>query len=365
MKSRKFKVYLGGPISGCNERQMKGWRETVIEAYSGSFEFINPAEDLLGERAPYKYVESGLRNFERADGLLVNMWRESIGTAIGIVHAHRAGRMVVVSDPNHIENKILEFYADAVETSPLEAASALLNLLRASTNWTVIKRESRGSEYFDTKKLMSAIRAACRDAGKDDIVVPRLVVSEVIKLIKDKDNRPNKRKISSTQINEYVLTYLDTRHAMVRDISDISKHWKNHYLDKQTSSDTRHKKDTRDIRSRAHVEMSCAELNSTIWGYPISQLSDIPGKPRLIFKCIQETRGVTKVVFGRFGRGMSGSSCCAAIKRSRKRFVLDGILYNEGNWQGFDVWVQFSSERNIVVKEIREKLKEMKLLSLE
>ena len=43
----------------------------------------------------------------------------------GCSHAHRHGPAIVVSDPNHLENKMLRFFADAVEEMPLQAARAL------------------------------------------------------------------------------------------------------------------------------------------------------------------------------------------------------------------------------------------------
>ena len=47
----------------------------------------------------------------------------------------RKGRPVVVADPNHLRNRTLEFYADAVTDTPLKAANTLLDLLRAEATW--------------------------------------------------------------------------------------------------------------------------------------------------------------------------------------------------------------------------------------
>ena len=104
-----FRVYLAGPISRCNDTQMRRWRETVKGEYGSKMTFLDPVERLVDpEASPYEFVEADLQHIMEADGLLVNMWRESIGAAMGVAHAHRHGRAIVVSDPNHLENKRAE-----------------------------------------------------------------------------------------------------------------------------------------------------------------------------------------------------------------------------------------------------------------
>ena len=129
---------------------------------------IDPSENLLDQEAsPAEVVEADIRAIESADGLLVNMWRESIGAALGVVHAHGRGKPVVVSDPNHLQNRILTFYADAVTETPLKGAKALLDLLGAESNWSVLKSGQR-EKPFDRHTLMATIQGACRDARRDD-----------------------------------------------------------------------------------------------------------------------------------------------------------------------------------------------------
>ena len=156
--SRKFRLYLAGPMSGCNAVQMCRWRDTVKKKYGSKMTFLDPVDSLLDpEASPYEFVEADLQHIMEADGLLVNMWQESIGTAMGVVHAHRHGRAIVVTDPNHLENKMLSFFADAVEETPLQAAKALLNLLRAERSWRVVKSGGRTEEPFERRKIMEAV----------------------------------------------------------------------------------------------------------------------------------------------------------------------------------------------------------------
>ena len=205
----KFRVYLAGPMSGCNDVQMRHWRDAVKARYSSKMTFLDPDDNLLNpEASPYEFVEADLQNIMEADGLLVNMWQESIGTTIGGAHAHRHGRAIAVSDPNHLENKMLTFLADAVEETPLQAAKALLNLLRAERSWRVVKSGGRTQERFERRKIMEAVRGACRDAKRDDIVRPRLVLPRVIERLRTSDRKINK-SVTATDIDNAVTGVLN------------------------------------------------------------------------------------------------------------------------------------------------------------
>lgn len=54
------------------------------------------------------------------------------------------------------------------------------NLLRAERSWRVVKSGEWPDQPFERKKIVEAVRAACRDAKRDDILIPRLVLPRVI-----------------------------------------------------------------------------------------------------------------------------------------------------------------------------------------
>ena len=229
MPKQKFRVYLAGPISGCNDTQIRQWRDEVKRKYEPHFNFIDPAE--MQRSSSYEIVETDLHAIEEADGLLVNMWQESIGSAIGIVHAHKAGRPVVVANPNHLDNLVLNFYAEAVEETPLKAAKVLFDLLRADARWKVIKSRGRSDEEFSRQKLMDAIRAACRDAGRNDIVVPVLVLPKVIERLGKTDRKLNK-KFTTSEVHKQVLAIfeeLEADPAYSQTVEGISEQWQLRY----------------------------------------------------------------------------------------------------------------------------------------
>jgi len=117
-KVKRFRVYLAGPIHGCNEAQRSHWRRRVRDKWGDRFEFVDPNDAIVAVQttaeAGYEIIRRDQQAIHSCDAVLANMWRESVGTAIGIVHAKREGKLVAVIDPNHIGNRIVAFYADVV-----------------------------------------------------------------------------------------------------------------------------------------------------------------------------------------------------------------------------------------------------------
>ena len=117
------------------------------------------------------------------------------------------GRPVVVADPNHLESRMLAFFADAVEETPLQGAKALLNLLRAESGWRVVKSEGR-EDPFERRKILEAVRAACRHAKRDDVAIPGRVLPAVIERLRASDRRIRK-SVTATDVDKAVTKALD------------------------------------------------------------------------------------------------------------------------------------------------------------
>ncbi len=356
---QKFRIYLAGPISGCDPAQVHGWRHEVKQEYSEFLDFIDPAKSVLDQKTPYEVVEAGLDAIEDADGLLVNMWRESIGTAIGVVHANRAGRPVVVADPNHLDNQTLAFYADAVTVTPLSAAKVLLELLRAEANWSVLKSTEESTEPFDRRKLTAAIRAACRDAGRDGIVVPRLVLQPVI----DRLAQAKKQLFTTSEIDEVVTIVFarleaDPTHESA--VKGISEEWERHREEKHSTPMP--PKPSSGV-SQCGVEISSGgKSHSTIWGKTVKSFKDIRSpEARDVFNIIRQIPGITRITLGPRTKEFR-SACGATVSESTTSCAIDGNLFDpagrKGTMQSFRVWVQFDSDKERVCTNIIAKLKE-------
>ena len=188
--------------------------------------FIDPAEDPLVKSSPYQFVDRDLRSIESADAVLANMWRESVGTAIGLVHARAKGRIVVVVDPNHLENPFLEFYADVVVKTLKEGIHATADLLRSST-FTVIKHGGRAEEPFNREKLVQSVRAAARAARKNDIAVPSLVLRRVTDALTDNRRKVGGRVTTSDIEHEVfeTLTAMEADPEHTQAVIGIAEQW--------------------------------------------------------------------------------------------------------------------------------------------
>lgn len=359
-KPRRFRVYLGGPIAGCNDLQARRWRNEVRNSrYKAHFDFADPMDGLLDRDASsYEIVEADLRAIADADGVLVNMWRASIGSAMGVVHAHRAGRPVVVADPNHLGSRPLEFYADAVVDTPLKAANILLDLLRAEAGWTVIKSAERGDEPFDRRKLMAAVRGACRGAGRDDIVVPGIIFPAVIDRLKKSKGRIRKQ-LAAGQIHREALDALsalegDPAHAQA--VAGVAARWRSRFEGKRSSPPGAPRRRPRGAPGGG-VEVSCGEKShATIWGRTVRSLDDVPSvEARAALGAIREVPGVTRIVLGPFGRGRSRRPGAVEVSASATPHVIEGRLFDKGSKgdvQSFQVWVQFDADKDRIRAEI-------------
>lgn len=357
--SRKFTVYLAGPINGCNEGQKHNWRRLVKKKYAGDFDFIDPsADDMAGDGgSPRELVEADVRNIERSDGILANMWRESIGTTLGIVHASRKDRPVVVADPNGLRHRMLEFYADATANSPLQAAKRLREILRAETSWHVLKSGGR-REPFARRKIRLSVQQLCRKANADDLGVPVVVLSQVMEILAKGDRRIE-NTIATTDIGDAVLRVLKRmERKRDPDFTGLSNEWRKSLrnrrrLDRFVAEPG--------ARKSIRVRVASQGTHTTIWGKVIRRFEDIPSaSARRIVSAIQSVPDVTEIVFAQFNGKQSKPSCCAAVMESATPFVIEGKLYDrgeKGTLQTFQVRVRDDARKGRVMEHIAEALR--------
>lgn len=358
MSSSKFLVYLAGPISGCSDIQKHKWRDDVKKKYAKDFDFIDPTEDMISRRSsPQEFVEADLGEIKRSNGILANMWRESIGTTLGVVHASRIGRPVVVADPNHLRHRMLQFHADAVVDSALKAAKALRDMLGAEASWKVRKSGGR-QEAFARRKIIASVAGACRRTKNDDIVVPRIVLPEVIAEL-EKSDRWIDGAVTTTDIDNAIRTVF-RRWERKRDLAfaGLTREWKRS-LARKRNPRAAFVKEPRP-EGAVRVDVSSGKSHSTVWGKAVRELGDIPSaRARDIVRAIASVRGVAKIALRRFGHGESRADCCASIKASKEPFVIDGTLFDDGprgTWQAFQVYVQVHDERDGIIKSVVEAL---------
>src|SRR4051794_35106863 len=116
-------VYLAGPVSNCNEEQVTRWRHRVKELLdSSTYECIDPAM----KRGTWN-PQDEIVDIDRSDVVIANLWKESVGTVVGVIQARRRGKPVILIDQNFIESKVLNTFVGKLRVRSVDAAIQMLN----------------------------------------------------------------------------------------------------------------------------------------------------------------------------------------------------------------------------------------------
>ncbi len=162
--SKMLSVYLAGPMTNCSERQKTVWRKRIKDAIKRDFKCLDPT-DPKAEKGALAVTA----DIEQADVVIANMWRESIGTTIGIVQAKRMGIPVILIDQHCLDSPILK---SVVGDSIVHSEEAAINKLRhdiaptLTTELSVVKRDGK-IVPFDIKKLQKSLKAGTRYVGSE------------------------------------------------------------------------------------------------------------------------------------------------------------------------------------------------------
>jgi hypothetical protein len=289
------------------------------------------------------------------------MWRESLGTAIGLVHARAKGRIVVVVDPNHLENPFLAFYADVVVSTLKEGVHATLGLLK-STTFSVLKHGGRGIEPFNREKLVESVRAAAHGTRKNDMTVPSLVLRYVTDALAQTGRRVG-GQITTTDIEWYVLEALanleaNPEHAAA--VAGIAEHWQKKAKAKSGAA-ARVTPRSPESSVSQRVPIYTSKSHGSIWGTGIRSADDIPAPARAVIVQITNAPGVSQLRLQSFGRGPKRRGVCAHVSRP----AADGSIYGyvvdpqgkKGQKQSFSATVLQRGTEEKVYQTIVSRLK--------
>jgi hypothetical protein len=352
-KAKRFRVYLAGPIHGCNEAQRSHWRRRVRDKWGDRFEFVDPNDAIVAVQttaeAGYEIIRRDQQAIRSCDAVLANMWRESVGTAIGIAHAKDAGKLVAVVDPNRIGNRILVFYADVVSDREDDALRQLLVLLELQSEIRAVsKKGGRAAEPFQREKLAASIRWACRAAGRDDVIVPTMVVPVVIEKLLVKGVW--EEQVSAAMIRDAVwevLAELEADPLRGDEYAGIRAAWERHDLRAKAGgaplaaggagagslpapAAAPEPEFVTVGRKPYHITVECKRTHSTIWGRNIKKLDDIPPPVRGVFREIACVSGIKRIRFGQFSRGGHEGNCRVEIMASKTPGFIEGKCYDSG-----------------------------------
>jgi transcriptional regulator NrdR family protein len=358
----KPKVYLAGPISACNSEQRDVWRSDLKRGFSEEFEFIDPTDKLIADDgSDFEVVQADAEAIRQADAVLANMWRESIGTSFGILHAHMAGKIVVVCDPNLIRSRMLAFYADAVERNLPAALNSIRTFLRSERLILAVRKRSGDEEPFDRQKLSSAVRRACLAAGTGDVVPTRAIVARTLALLME--DAVTERVLTSEEIVESVWQAMaelaaDPVHEV--DYDCIRKAWESHAT--QATRVDAPAAPTPELpvpiihEKPLPIPVRSTGTHRTMWGRG-HKVSD--GAAR-IFDEIRRVDGIMDISFGPFSNTHSPpAKPHVRLQAAKEAHLIEGKCYDLGAFgtlQTFRIRVANPAARDMILGVLREHL---------
>lgn len=205
MPESRFEVYLAGPITGCNDDQKKRWRadfKREVNLLRNDVDFYDP--ELWS--AAWRPLRETLQ-LRSADVVVANMWKESVGTTVGIMQAVDVGKPVVLIDPNYINSKVLGgITGESPARTVKEAAERLHAVLSDIHELTVVKTTGE-TVPFEMKKLVASIQTACGAAHVPEVLFAQQISARVLQVLRAK-SRPS-APIPTTQIKDAIFEVLE------------------------------------------------------------------------------------------------------------------------------------------------------------
>ncbi|HEV7676331.1 MAG TPA: hypothetical protein VGQ12_17500 [Candidatus Angelobacter sp.] len=180
-KEPSLTVYLAGPVSNCNDKQKTEWRIAVKSKLTRfGHKCIDPTDHTTW--TPFKEMVE----IDKSDVVIANLWRESVGTVVGIVQARRKGKPVILIDPNFLQSYVLEQIVgkDLIVRGIDEAVHQLPRVYEQFSRAIMVRKGSGELQAFTFPKLHDSLYAVCAKAHIEDVVLPDLVAHEVHRVVR-------------------------------------------------------------------------------------------------------------------------------------------------------------------------------------
>lgn len=128
-----MRIYLAGPIFGCNDAECKDWRATArAQIEAAGHEVLDPMRHDYRGREHEPGIDSGIvradkLDIENADAVIVYFDHPSVGTSMEVLYAYMLNRPVHVFNANGSRlSPWLTFHATAVHARLETAIDAAL-----------------------------------------------------------------------------------------------------------------------------------------------------------------------------------------------------------------------------------------------
>jgi hypothetical protein len=306
------------------------------------FDFDDPADDHLprvidgDDYDDYEIVVRDQQSIARCDGVVANMWKESIGTALGIFQACVQGKPVAVADPNGLGNRILRHYVRGeVRATPDEAMGVLRRLLAERHAITSVSKRDGRVEPFARDKLALSIRHACLAAGRNDMLVAVEIVPAVLRLLVE---RRRAGTAASKDIREAVWEVLQQNEAdplRADEYAGIRAAWEHHVVARPAPVRRAIALDAAFRPAPIHatprdIEVCSDKAHATIWGKGVRSIHDLPAGPRRVFEHVARVDGIRRVSLHQFGHGPRTNGCGLELFASKTAGCIEGKCHDEG-----------------------------------
>lgn len=362
MYSKLRAIYLAGPIAGCNEAQQKVWRQSIKTQWGHEFNFIDPVDQIIVEGKAHDAVKTDIKAIENSDAVIANMWKESIGTAIGVFIARRKAKQVVVIDKNQLRSQILGYWANAVVASEFEAIQYLQNWFKSQDKIVKVIKKSGKKTKFDPEKIANSIRAASRAAGHEEI----LAAAEILPLVLNKlvtKRTSEEGEIKSSVIKDVVwevLGELETDPGRYKNFVGIRKAWEDYDLIKRGQSIPIIEEIEEGIQIHEMpgpvpflVGSKRKKSHSLLWGkMKIECLNDLPSSAKPVFREICCVEGISDIHLKGYGRGRYDGRCLVELSVDKNHKKIKGSVYDKGKEaerQDFEITVNEASKRDLIL----------------
>jgi len=113
----KKKIYLSGPILGCEKKRAKKWRLNIMSKLKYKYDFIDPTTEMYEVEADHfkEVVSFAEKGIEECDIVLAYIPFYSMGTSIEIYWAYKANKKIIAVLKNTNEmSAFLKKYADII-----------------------------------------------------------------------------------------------------------------------------------------------------------------------------------------------------------------------------------------------------------
>lgn len=296
-QKNSYKIYLAGPISGCNEGQKTHWRKDLKKSFGSTFDWRDPTMWNSAWDPGREILE-----IDACDLVVANMWRESIGTTIGILHARKNGKPVVLIDPNFLDHKILRGLVapDKPVRSTKEAVERIGALVSALRTTPQVEKKNGSVVDFSKRKFSNSVKGACAAAGVDE----ELFLYAIQRLSADGIKRAAQGNgpVPTSVIKRVVfdcLVQIENDKAYNGDVRGYAPHVREHWAQREKMKETESELERLEVELEAvRKELDTCRANEKAMWRPTAEAGVAPGVAEVAPSSVEEAVGRAAAEYG-------------------------------------------------------------------